>query len=179
MSLPVTKSMPAVVLGAAVWPGGRPSPSLERRVVHAVTLAQRGDACTLIMTGGVGVHPPAEAEVMKSLAIAKGIAESRIVMENKSTSTLESAAFCADLLKASGWNEAWIVTDAFHLLRTLLLFRYFGIRGRISRSDQIRKGTRWYHWIYLWLREVGALPWALFQVVAIHFRVRKKPVNNA
>jgi uncharacterized SAM-binding protein YcdF (DUF218 family) len=173
-----TKNMPAVVLGAAVWKGGRPGPSLKRRVVHAVTLVKSGDAGWLIMTGGVCINPPAEAEVMKSLAVAKGIADSQILTEDKSTSTLESAVFCSDLLKANGWNEAWIVTDAFHLPRTLLLFSCFGIRGRPSCPDRTGKGTVRSHWIYLWLREVCALPWALLQVLAIHIGVRKRPVRR-
>jgi uncharacterized SAM-binding protein YcdF (DUF218 family) len=148
-------------------------------VVHAVTLVQAGDACGLIMTGGAGINPPAEAEVMKSLAVAKGIAESRIVMEDKATSTIESAVLCTDLLKASGWSEAWIVTDVFHLPRTLLLFRCFGIRGRPSCPDRTGKGTSRFHWIYLWLREIVAIPWALLQVIAIHLGVRKGPVSSA
>ncbi len=31
-----------VVLGAAVWPGGQPSPALQRRILHAVDLLAAG-----------------------------------------------------------------------------------------------------------------------------------------
>jgi vancomycin permeability regulator SanA len=42
-----------VVLGAAVWPGGQPSPTLQRRTLHAVDLLQRGYATYLLVTGGL------------------------------------------------------------------------------------------------------------------------------
>ena len=60
-----------VVLGAAVWPGGQPSPALQCRVLHAVDLLQRGYALHLLVTGGVGQYPPAEAEVM-TFAVSQG-----------------------------------------------------------------------------------------------------------
>src|SRR5882724_3797868 len=62
-----------VVLGAAVWPGGQPSPTLQRRVMHAVDLMQQGYAVYLLVTGGMGHYPPTEAEVMQRLAVAHGI----------------------------------------------------------------------------------------------------------
>ena len=62
-----------VVLGAAVWPGGQPSPALQRRILHAVDLWQQGYAVYLLVTGGVGKYPPAEAAVMQRLAVAHGI----------------------------------------------------------------------------------------------------------
>ena len=45
-----------VVLGAAVWPGAQPSPALQRRILHAVDLLQRGYAAHLLVTGGVGKY---------------------------------------------------------------------------------------------------------------------------
>jgi hypothetical protein len=50
-----------VVLGSAVWPGERPSPSLSRRIQRGIELWQAGLAQTLVPTGGVGYYPPAEA----------------------------------------------------------------------------------------------------------------------
>src|SRR5215467_5275333 len=76
-----------VVLGAAVWPGEQPSPALQRRVLHAVDLLQRGYAAYLLVTGGVGKYPPAEAVVMQRLAVAHGILPQHILCEDQATST--------------------------------------------------------------------------------------------
>src|SRR5436190_16587366 len=86
-----------VVLGAAVWPDEQPSPALRRRVLHAVDLLQRGYASHLLVTGGVGKHPPAEAEVMQCLAVAHGIPHASIVLEDQATSPFESACRCRAL----------------------------------------------------------------------------------
>jgi uncharacterized SAM-binding protein YcdF (DUF218 family) len=167
-----------VVLGAAVWAGGRPSPSLERRVLHGVSLTRSGDACSLIMTGGVGLHPPAEAEVMRSIAVENGVPDSEILTETKATTTLESAVFCADLLRAEGWTEAWVVTDFFHMPRSLLLFRCVGIRAWPSWPDRSGAGTTGSRWAYRWLREVAALPWSLLRIVAIRLGIIAKPSSR-
>ena len=59
-----------VVLGAAVWEGGQPSPALKRRLLHGVKLWKEGNAKYIIVSGGIGKHPPSEAAVMKKLATA-------------------------------------------------------------------------------------------------------------
>src|SRR5215467_14395588 len=76
-----------VVLGAAVWPDEQPSPALQRRILHAVDLLQRGYAAYLLVTGGVGKYPPAEAAVMQRLAVAHGISPQHILCEDQATST--------------------------------------------------------------------------------------------
>ncbi len=43
-----------IVLGAAVWPGGRASPALAARMQHAIALYRAGYAAHLILSGGVG-----------------------------------------------------------------------------------------------------------------------------
>jgi vancomycin permeability regulator SanA len=57
-----------IVLGSAVYPGERPSPSLNARVQHAIALYRAGYATHLILCGGLGTYPPSEAEVMRRLA---------------------------------------------------------------------------------------------------------------
>jgi vancomycin permeability regulator SanA len=71
-----------VVLGAAVWAGGRPSPTLRRRVLHAVELLQCGHSDILILSGGVGKFPPSEARVMRRVAMSRGVARDKIIMEH-------------------------------------------------------------------------------------------------
>ena len=106
-----------VVLGAAVWPGGQPSPTLQRRVMHAVDLLQRGYAAYLLVTGGVGKYPPTEAEVMQRLAVAHGIPRRCVLREEQATSTFESAMLCRDMLR-----QRWY----YYLREGLALLWYLG-----------------------------------------------------
>ena len=101
-----------VVLGAAVRPGGEPSPALRRRIDHAVWLWGQAPQSTLVLTGGVGDFPPAEAEVMARIAEAAGVPRERLLLEPCATTTRESARLCAVLLTRCEVRRLLIVTDA-------------------------------------------------------------------
>ena len=158
-----------VVLGAAVWPGGQPSPALQRRVMHAVDLMQRGYAAHLLVTGGMGQYPPTEAEVMQRLAVAHGIASRCVLREEQATSTFESALLCCDILRQHRWSRVLVVTDRYHLPRALLAFRSCGIRavGSATKGKPARHLRQRCHY---YLREWLALLWYLVRAVPVLLR---------
>ena len=165
-----------VVLGAAVWPGGQPSPALQRRILHAVDLVQRGYAAALLVTGGVGKYPPAEAAVMQRLAVAHGILPQHILHEDQATSTFESAMLCCDMLQQRGWSRVLVVTDRYHLPRALLAFWSCGLRavGSAAPGKPARRlRRRWYYYG----REGVALLWYLVRAVPILLRRRRQAVG--
>lgn len=153
-----------VVLGAAVWAGGVPSPSLRRRLQHGVALLQQGQADVLICSGGLGGVPPTEAEVMQRLALEQGVAIDQIILEPTATSTLESAIACTQILKAHGWSRAVIVSDHYHICRAVLLFRQLGISATGSAPEIDGWGIPREQWAFLHCREVLALPWSLLRL---------------
>jgi uncharacterized SAM-binding protein YcdF (DUF218 family) len=122
----------ALILGAAVWAGGVPSPTLRRRTLHAARLWQRGEVEVLIPCGGLGRHPPAEAEAMRALLLAHGIPETAIHPEPRSTSTHENILFARPILAALGITQVVIVTDATHAPRARLIARGLGLRATAS-----------------------------------------------
>lgn len=162
-----------VVLGAAVWPDGRPSPALQRRVIHAVGLLRQGSAAYLLVTGGMGKYPPAEAEVMQRLAIAHGIPTEHILCEDQATSTFASALRCCDILRQRGWWRVLVVTDRYHLPRALFAFRSCGLRavGSAAPGKPARRlRRRWYYY----LREGLAFLWYLVRAVPVLLQRRGK-----
>lgn len=155
-----------IVLGAAVWQGGQPSPALRARVVHAVQLLGAGQGRKLLMTGGLGKYPPAEAQLMRQLALAAGVPETCILVEEQATSTFHSARCCTRILRQHGWSTALIVTDCYHLPRAVLTFRSFGIQVRGSAAPgRPYARRRWKRWFYR-LREVLASVWYLGRIMA-------------
>ncbi len=116
-----------VILGSAVWPGGRPSPSLYARTQHAIELYQAGYAPRMILCGGVGQYPPAEAEVMRQLAVAAGVPTDALFLDDTSHSTEENLAHAKALMDAHGWKKVLLVSDPFHLLRAQIIARDLGI----------------------------------------------------
>ena len=162
-----------VVLGAAVRPGGTPSPALRRRVLHAVHLFQQGFSGRLLFTGGIGRYPPSEAEVMRRLAAEHGIPDDRLILEETAASTLDSAFACSRIIREKGWSTAVVVSDRYHLFRSVSLFRRLGIQAYGSapaeeKSHSIPRKLR-----YATVREWIAYPWSLIRLYVrrIHFKV--------
>ena len=119
----------ALVLGAAVWEGGVPSPTLRRRALHAARLWQRGAVQAVIGCGGVGDHPPAEARVIAGILRAEGVPEGAIRIEDRSITTRQNLRNAAPILRKLGGPEAVIVTDPWHAPRARLIARQEGLRA--------------------------------------------------
>ncbi|MDO9525673.1 MAG: YdcF family protein [Gemmobacter sp.] len=144
---------PALVLGAAVWPGGVPSPTLRRRADHAARLWSEGRVSRLIGCGGAGRHPPAEALVMRDLWRAAGVPDSAIAVETASTTTLENLRFALPLLRNPA-GPVVIVTDRYHACRARLIARHLGLHATTDCPDR-GNTTRW-RYLRSWLRDLVA-----------------------
>ncbi len=150
-----------VVLGAAVWSRGRPSPTLERRLRRGLELFEAGEADYLLFTGGLGRHPPAEAEVMRQIAISSGVPPERIAVETRSRSTLENAMHSARIMADRGWHSALLVSDQLHLPRAVLSFRAAGVKAQARGvAGAWRKGPFRKWWQYP-VYELAAFVWYL------------------
>jgi uncharacterized SAM-binding protein YcdF (DUF218 family) len=112
------------------------------------------------MTGGLGQHPPTEGEVMRQVAMEAGVSAAQILLEQQATSTLESAIYCARIIRQHGWATVLIVSDRYHLPRALLAFRSLGLQvsGSAAAGGRYASRRRWKAW-YAWGREVVAYGW--------------------
>ena len=149
----------AVVLGTQVLPGGRPSRTLEARVRHAARLHAAGRLDRVLVTGGVGKHPPSEAEVMARILRREGVPREDIRLEDEAESTWDSARLVAGIVAGEGVEEVLAVTDPLHCVRTVAAFRRAGL---IARAEPVYSSPMWrVPWLRRGqlLRESGALVW--------------------
>jgi len=149
----------AVVLGTQVLPGGRPSRTLDARVRHAARLHATGRVDTILVTGGVGKHPPSEAEVMARVLRAEGVPSEAIRLEDEAESTWDSARLVASLLRREGVAGVLAVTDPLHCVRAVAAFRKAGL---MARAEPVYSSPMWrVPWLRRGqlLRESGALVW--------------------
>jgi uncharacterized SAM-binding protein YcdF (DUF218 family) len=160
MTAPSPKA--ALILGAAVWSDGRPSPTLRRRTLHAAALWRRGEVAHLIGCGGPGLHPPTEAEAIRALLLEEGIPPGAIHLEDRSTSTHENILFALPILERLGSPPVVIVTDLTHAPRARLIARGLGLRAA-SSSPSLR-GARWRTTARQALRELPATALALWRL---------------
>jgi len=164
-----------IVLGAAVWQGGKPSPALRRRTLCGADLACQGRGRMLLLSGGLGRHVPPEAHVMRQLALAAGVCANRIVLEDQATSTFWSAVYCARILRQHGWLSALIVSDRYHLPRAVFTFRCLGVAAMGHAVERQCPAMRLRHWLWANGREVVACIWYMVKIALWKMRHRGPP----
>jgi uncharacterized SAM-binding protein YcdF (DUF218 family) len=133
-----------VVLGAAQY-AGRPSPVLRARLDHAAALWRQGVAPLVIVTGGIGTgDTTSEAEVGRMYLLAKGVADSAILLERAGRTTGQSMHAVSNMLRERNLVSATLVSDPFHSLRLRVLAARHGFRGNISptRTSPISRTLR-------------------------------------
>jgi uncharacterized SAM-binding protein YcdF (DUF218 family) len=105
---------------------------LRARVDHAIVLWKRGLAPRLFVTGGMAPgDTTTEAAVAKRYAVANGVPDSVILLENASRTTSESLRNVAGML-GDNRRDVILVSDPFHMLRLSILARRFGLDPRTS-----------------------------------------------
>jgi uncharacterized SAM-binding protein YcdF (DUF218 family) len=116
-----------VVLGAAQY-DGRPSPVFAARIDHAVDLFHDGWAPYLVVTGGKQPGDRwTEAESARRYAVARGVPEAAILMEDRGRNTLESVRAVRGILAGQGIDDAIFVSDPTHMLRVIRMARDDGL----------------------------------------------------
>ncbi len=145
----------AILLGCKVN-GLSPSLMLKRRLDTAYEYLTENKDAIIIVSGGKGENEDiSEAECMKEFLVSKGISSSRVIMEDKSSSTLENLEFSKKLLEEYGLrNEVVIITDSFHQLRASMIAKNLDLK-----TWNVSAHTPFYLLPTYWVREWFGITW--------------------
>ena len=115
---PPEKETTVIVLGCKVNPNG-PSLSLLKRLEAAYDYLTENPSVPCILSGGQGADEHiSEAQAMYDWLTARGIDESRLFREDKSTSTFENLSFSQKIIETENLPPAvTIITNDFHQYR--------------------------------------------------------------
>jgi uncharacterized SAM-binding protein YcdF (DUF218 family) len=123
-----------VVLGAAQY-DCRPSPVLEERLDHALELYEGGTAGTIVVTGGRQEGDRCtEATASAEYLLAAGVPDADVLREVQGTSTWESLAASARILRDVRLTHVVLVTDGYHALRVQAIADELGLDASVSPS---------------------------------------------
>lgn len=131
--IPAGDAEAIVVLGANVYPpdASQPEPlpgySTFLRCQHAAWLYRNWKTLPVVASGGVNSSGVVIADVMLRTLRQAGVPDSMIWAERTSTSTYQNALFTARLLQSKQIHRIALVTEAYHLLRSVQCFRKQGI----------------------------------------------------
>jgi len=147
-----------IVLGCRVY-GESPSIMLNERIDAAYNYLEANPKCVAILSGGKGDGENiSEAECMKRELVAKGIDESRLYVEDRSTSTRENLAFSLEIIKKQGLNDnIALVSNEFHLFRASLVAKDLGIK-----TNSVKANTKMSLLPIFYVRELWGILYQLF-----------------
>lgn len=139
-----------IVLGCGIFPDGRPTLSLVHRLTAASAYLSAHPKADVVVTGGQGGNEPfSEALAMKRYLVARGIDETRVFMEDKSTSTRENLEYALDIIEQNGLStRAAVVTSDYHVWRALWIAGELGYD-----ACGIAAPTPWRVWLSCQVRE--------------------------
>lgn len=107
-----------IVLGAQMRADG-PSTVLKYRLDKAIEYLNENPDTICIVSGGQGPNEPyPEAEGMYEYLVENGMDKNRVIIENKSNSTVENIIFSKELMKEN-YDGVGIITNNFHIYRAL------------------------------------------------------------
>lgn len=160
-----------IIFGAAVRADGSASGTLRRRCELALRTGRTLRDPLYMPTGGAGRHGPPEAQVMRDLLLAGGVADARILVEDRAGDTLQSVRYCTRLLNEHGGSPALLVcSSSYHQPRCVMLLRLagFSCEGAPALSD--RPFIGWAMWLRYSLKECIATPWDMAILWALKMR---------
>ncbi len=151
---PDTGAVTVVVPGALVR-GDRPSLMLSHRLKAAAAYMGQNPDAACVVSGGQGADEQySEAAVMRAYLIELGVAENRVFMEDKSTSTYENMQLTRTVIEENGLPcEIVIATQGFHQYRCAAYAR----RAALTPVGTATCTTPWYLLLCYWVREFAGI----------------------
>ena len=109
----------AIILGNRLNDDGAPSEILKKRLAATLKINELFAPSKIIVSGGVA-NPKAgvsEAQVMRDYLVSFGIENDKIVLEDKSMTTKQNAAFSVPIAASLGATEILLCTSIEHMGR--------------------------------------------------------------
>jgi len=137
----------AVVLGAAVWSGNRPSDVLVSRVDKSMELYRSGIVSKIQLMGGNAPGELSEARVAYNYLTEMNIPREDVMIEESTSSTTEQVKYINIVLSGKmKYRNIVIISDRFHLVRINEIANFYDLEVSLISSDmKLSKTSLFYH----------------------------------
>ncbi len=149
-----------IVPGAGLNADGTPSNPLKDRVDTAINLYKAGKVQKILLSGDNRFEYYNEPEAMRQYALSHGVPDSDLVLDYAGRSTYET---CYRAKAIFYLDDAYIVTQAYHLPRAVFLCRQLGLNAEgvaVEQSRYIRE--RYLFWNFREVFATMAAAWEVF-----------------
>ena len=110
------------------------------RLLSGIRLHLQGTAPLLVITSGSASfdpNDPSEAVLAGKFALKLGVKPENLILETQSRNTRENATLTLPLLEEKGVSRILLVTSAFHMKRSLAIFKKLDINATPFSSDTL------------------------------------------
>jgi vancomycin permeability regulator SanA len=145
----------AVILGNTVYRDGTPSPRLAARLDRAKRCYDQRQCRMLFVSGGIEPSGTDEAASMRAWLIRNGVPAADIVVDAAGNDTWATARHASEFMHERGLTSAVVVTQYFHLPRTMLALERFGVPEVSGAYPRFWEGRD----LYSVAREAPAFLW--------------------
>lgn len=153
-----------LVMGTAQY-DGRPSPTLQARLDHALQLYHEHYAPVIVLTGGKAPGDVySEAQAGYDYLLDKGVPDTALIMVPDGRTSYTSLEYASKVLIAHSDRKVLMVSDAFHEFRIKHMASDLGLKPLASptHTSPIKNGS-WLEKRYM-IREIGAyIDYVLFK----------------
>jgi hypothetical protein len=122
-SVPQTFQTAMIVLGNRPLDDCTPTVDMVQRVLAAISYAKAVPQPVLVLTGGPTVGTISEAKMMALVALSRGFPRNQLVLEERSRTTYQNAAFTAPIVEHMQIKQVFLVSKKSHLEFALPEFR--------------------------------------------------------
>ncbi len=155
-----------IILGCRVR-GERPEPTLQMRIDKAAEYLLQNRSTVAVACGGI-VHDDqliSEAQVMCDQLFEKGVEKERLIMEDKSLTTVQNFINAKKIISDMGFKEnarVGILSSDFHLMRAKVIAKRCGIEAETLSAPSPKKEK-----VKNCVRELFAFPMAYTQTKGV------------
>lgn len=154
------------IFGAAVRPDGSPSAALLRRTRYGFEAAHAHPRARVLCSGGVGRAGPSEASIMARSLTGWGLPRERLVLDEASLDTFQSAVVAARLARELSAPRVVVCSDGYHIPRIRMMLGLLGVGHAAGPVPRGWRAPGFAHWAKMSLREGAAIPYDLAVVLA-------------
>lgn len=122
---------------------GQPAGSMAKSMLTAVRMQKQTGLPILISGGMVFEDTGTEADIAKREFLSMGIAEAKLIKENKSRNTVENARFSHQICQVRDWKQPILLVVALQAPRTALIFQREGLNCTIYPTHY-RRTASWH-----------------------------------
>ncbi len=130
----------ALVLGAQVYPSGRPSPFLAGRLDLAKRLYDDGKVRAILVSGDNMAAEYDEPDAMRGYLVDAGVPADRVVADHAGFDTYDS---CVRAQRVFGVDRVVVVTQGYHLPRAVATCRALGLDATGVGDTSVQGGEAW------------------------------------